>query len=522
MPNHATFGKTAIVMLMLASLCSCGGGGGGGSSGASGSSSSSSSGAGSTTSSSGGSSVTPSATCDIPTAWALPTTRVVVGQGTAASCTETALRTAAQSGGHITFACGQSPVTIPVSSEIRFPNATVIDGAGLITLDGGGKNRILVSANNRSLSVRNMRFINGAGSKTMEGAGIGGAVSGEYLNRIEVINSRFENNTAGRGGGAVGVGTASTLVIVGSTFTGNSSWYGGAVYSLLSPLTIVNSVFSGNFTTTDGSLGDGGAIGTDGASTSPDDSVGGDVYICGTQITGNKGYGNGGGAYLWVYPPDRIIIDRTTVSANSASPNGRNNNGLGGAMRVSNGEIIIRRSSFLSNTSDGNGGGLYLDCAPSCTLNNDTFHGNVAKSYGGAIFGDGHSSNNVTFASNQAGGHGGAIFGTGFSVNNSVFLDNSAGNSWGQAMSCSTTGTGANVVQWLTAKSNGGSDTCVPSPKAVAPMLSAPADNGGPTWTMLPAKQSPLLNAGSGCTTEDQRGELRNTARCDLGSVELN
>jgi predicted outer membrane repeat protein len=283
----------------------------------------------------------------------------------------------------------------------------------------------------------------------------------------------------------------------------------------------VNSVFSGNFTTTDGSLGDGGAIGTDGASTSPDDSVGGDVYICGTQITGNQGYGNGGGAYLWVYPPDRIIIDRTTVSANRASPNGRNNNGLGGAMRVSNGEIIIRRSSFLSNTSDGNGGGLYLDCAPSCTLNNDTFHGNIAKSYGGAIFGDGHSSNNVTFAANQAGGHGGAIFGSGFSVSNSVFLDNAAGNPWGQAMSCSTTGTGANVVQWLSAKNNGGSDTCVPAPTA-APALSAPADNGGPTWTMLPARDSPLLNAGSGCTTEDQRGNSRDTARCDLGSVEIN
>lgn len=504
----------------LAFIVACGGGGGGETDPVSATPATQGSTAG--TNNGGGTlPVSGTAGCNVPAAWTPPTTKQVVGQGTAASCTEAALRQAAQSGGHITFACGSNPVTIPVTSEIRIPNTTVMDGAGLITLDGGGKNRILVSANNRSLSVRNMRFINGTASKTMEGAGIGGAVSGEYLNRIEVINSKFENNTAGRGGGAVGVGTASTLVIVGSSFTGNSSWYGGAVYSLLSPLSIVNSVFTGNFTTTDGSLGDGGAIGTDGASTSPDDATGGDVYICGTQIVDNRGYGNGGGAYLWVYPPDRIIIDQTTVSGNRAAPNGRNNNGLGGGMRVSNGEILIRRSSFLSNISDGNGGGLYLDCAPSCTLNNDTLHGNVAKSYGGAVFGDGHSSNNVTYSANQAGGHGGAIFGAGFSVSNSVFLDNSAGNPWGQAMSCSSTGTGSHVVQWLTSSQSGGSDKCVSSITVANPLLAAPADNGGPTLTMLPAGNSPLLNAGSDCVTEDQRSKSRNTSLCDLGAVEL-
>ncbi|WP_018609997.1 choice-of-anchor Q domain-containing protein [Uliginosibacterium gangwonense] len=412
-------------------------------------------------------------------------------------------------------------MTIAVTSEITIPKNTVIDGSGLITLDGGGKNRILVAANNRSLSVRNMRFINGTASQDMTGAGIGGAVSGPYMDKIEVINSIFENNTAGRGGGAVGVGTAGSLVISGSTFKGNNAWYGGAVYSLLSPLTIVNSVFTGNSTTTSGGLGDGGAIGTDGASTDPSDAIGGDIKICGTQITNNKAYGSGGGAYLWVYPPDRIIIERTTVSNNVVSPNGRNSNGLGGGMRVSNGEIYIKRSSFLSNTSEGNGGGLYLDCAPTCMLTNSTFYKNTAAAYGGAIFGDKHQSNNVTFASNSAGGHGGAIFGSNFVLNNTVFLDNSAGNPWGQAMSCSSTGTGVNVMQWLSASSTGGGDKCIPSITAANPLLGAPADNGGPTWTMLPAASSPLLQAGTNCESIDQRGNSRNTSKCDLGAVEL-
>lgn len=544
MPQFPRLNGNAILAGLLVTLCACGGGGGSSGDSASATaaasnSSRNSSSAASTSSSSQTStstsmssssvssfsassvSATSAAVCDVPTPFSIPSTSRVVGTGTAASCTETALRSAATAGGYITFSCGSSPVTIAVSSEISLPNATVIDGAGLITLDGGSKNRILVSANNRSLSVRNMSFINGAAAQVMKGAGIGGAVSGEYLNKIEVINSYFENNSAGRGGGAVGVGTASSLVIVGSTFKGNNAWYGGAVYSLLSPLTIVNSVFTGNSTNTSGDLGDGGAIGTDGASTDPNDSIGGDVSICGTQITGNKAYGNGGGAYLWVYPPDRIIIDRTTVSDNYAAPNGRNSNGAGGAMRVSNGEIIIKRSSFLSNTSDGNGGALYLDCAPSCALTNSTFYKNSAKSYGGAIFGDGHQSNNVTYAGNYAGGHGGAIFGTGFTANNTVFLDNAAGNQWSQAMSCSSTGTGSRVVQWISASSSGGSDKCVPTITAVNPLLSAPADNGGPTWTMLPASTSPLLGAGTSCESEDQRGKTRNTASCDIGAVEI-
>lgn len=469
---------------------------------------------------SGASSLSSTPTCDVPTPFPIPNTASVVGNGTAASCTETALKAAISSGGHITFSCGASPVTIAVTSEITVPKNTVIDGSGLIALDGGGKNRILVAAMNRSLSVRNMRFVNGVASQDMTGAGIGGAVSGPYLNKIEVINSIFEGNSAGRGGGAVGVGTASSLVISGSTFKGNKAWYGGAVYSLLSALTVVNSTFTENSTTTSGGLGDGGAIGTDGASADPNDSIGGDIKICGSLITNNKAYGNGGGAYLWAYPPDRIFIEQTTVSNNTVSPNGRNNNGLGGGMRVSNGEIYIKRSSFLSNTSESNGGGLYLECAPTCMLTNSTFYKNKAGAYGGAIFGDKHQSNNVTFASNTAGGHGGAIFGSDFILNNAVFQDNSAGNKWGQAMSCNSTGTGANVMQWVSASSSGGSDKCIANITVANPLLANPANNGGPTSTMLPAANSPALEVGTSCESIDQRGNTRKTSKCDLGAVE--
>lgn len=57
--------------------------------------------------------------------------------------------------------------------------------------------------------------------------------------------------------------------------------------------------------------------------------------------------------------------------------------------------------------------------------------------------------------------------------------------------------------------------------KAADPLLSAPANNGGPTLTQLPAANSPALNAGSGCAAIDQRGNPRDTAVCDLGAVEI-
>jgi predicted outer membrane repeat protein len=477
----------------------------------------------STTSASGAnSSQSADADCDEPTPLPAPPKRVVVGLGTAETCTESALRTAASGGGYVTFNCGGGAVTIPVKAEIKTTATTVIDGEGKITLKGGGRNRILLAANGTTLSVRNLRFVNGAAAQVEDrGAGAGGAVSGIYKTNIEVIGSTFENNSAGFGGGAVYVGTDGKLSIARSAFTGNSSWYGGAVYSLLAPLTVVNSTFTDNSTLAKPGAGDGGAIGTDGAAPLTANRTGGQIRICGSTFTRNKSArGSGGGVYLWAYAGDRIVVDRSTFKENAID-------GIGGGARVSigptdwgkTGSITISDTSILSNTSTGNGGGLYLDCAPTCTIQNTTLYRNSSKAYGGAIFGDGHHDNNVTFAENSAGGHGGALFGGKFVLNNTVFVGNKAGNPWGQAMSCSQTGTGAHVVEWLTSSADKVSK-CIPGVRAVDPQLQKPADNGGPTLTMMPAATSPLLKAGSGCTPRDQRGVARKSPACDVGAVE--
>ena len=70
----------------------------------------------------------------------------MVGKGTPASCTSQAVVNAVAAGGVITFDCGPDPVTIKMAATARVfnnrPNV-VIDGGGLVTLDGQGARRIL-------------------------------------------------------------------------------------------------------------------------------------------------------------------------------------------------------------------------------------------------------------------------------------------------------------------------------------------------------------------------------------------
>jgi len=82
----------------------------------------------------------PPASCAAPIA---PVT--LVNPTVLTTCTQAALQAALTNGGHITFDCGPNPVTIPITSPL-VTSATrdiVIDGKGLITLDGGGVTRIL-------------------------------------------------------------------------------------------------------------------------------------------------------------------------------------------------------------------------------------------------------------------------------------------------------------------------------------------------------------------------------------------
>lgn len=262
----------------------------------------------------------------------------VVGSGTAASCTFAALNTAVTAGGIITFNCGASPVTIPITSTMNLPTGvnTVIDGGGLVTLDGRSAVQILrfdhnnFMVNTIKVTIQNIAMINGKTTPTEKiptapapcsqgyNDGEGGAI---YMRdgNLTIINSTFLNNQAAllgpdTGGGAIYIlGSKSGLIIANSVFKNNKASNAGAVGALFSNVTIYNSLFQNNTATGNGanyndpskcsainngqnevgSGGNGGAIYQDGGNST-------NVYLCGDYIANNAAgvEGKGGGVFM--------------------------------------------------------------------------------------------------------------------------------------------------------------------------------------------------------------------------------
>lgn len=223
----------------------------------------------------------------------------VIGTGTPASCTSAAVVAAVAAGGIITFDCGPAPVTIRMTATAKVRNAntrTVLDGGGRVTLSGGGSRRILYQNTcdqaqgwtstrcqdqlTPSLVVQNLTLTEGNSTgQTAEGGG-GGAIFVRG-GRLTVINSRFTGNRCDASGPDVGGAAirmlhearSTTALIVGSSFTGGRCSNGGALSSIGTWWTVVNSVFRDNTVTGRGANparsgtpggGSGGAIYMDG------------------------------------------------------------------------------------------------------------------------------------------------------------------------------------------------------------------------------------------------------------------
>jgi hypothetical protein len=277
----------------------------------------------------------------------------VIGDGTPGSCTSAATVSAIALGGVITFNCGPAPITIVLQQTAKIFNNTgpviVIDGGGLVTLDGGGARRILYmntcdpelvwttpQCNNQDhprLTLQNLSFAHGnATGATPDGGGAVFARGG----RLKIVNSRFENNVCDPVGPDVGGAAVRAfdqynglpLYVVGSTFgggpgRGNSCANGGALSSIGVSYTVINSVLSHNEATGNGANppqpgtpggGSGGAIYNDGNTFH--------LTICGSRIHDNHA-NEGGGAvffvsnnrtgtlaiddtYIWNCPSDRF------------------------------------------------------------------------------------------------------------------------------------------------------------------------------------------------------------------------
>ena len=278
-----------------------------------------------------------------------PTT--VVGTGTAESCTGAAVVAAVKKGGVVTFACGDAPTTIVLTETAKIFNdkgpKIVIDGGGKVTLSGGGKVRVLYMNTcdekqtfttpdcndqpNPQLTIQNLTIVSGnaKGLETGKNDGGGGAL---YVRggRLKILNSRFFENVCDDsgsdvGGGAVrvlqnnaGGSVAKPVYLVNTTFggrsgLGNTCANGGAISSIGTSYTIINSHFSDNRAIGTGANagqgGNGGAIYNDGNTY--------DLHLCGVLVEDN--HANEGGSAVFYVSNDQtgsIYIEGSVLKNN--------------------------------------------------------------------------------------------------------------------------------------------------------------------------------------------------------------
>lgn len=250
----------------------------------------------------------------------------VVGRGTPASCTSAAVVSAVAKGGVITFDCGPDPVTIRMRRTAKVVNESrrvVIDGGGLVTLDGLGKRRILYQDTcdpqqhwttshcddqaTPQLVVQYLTLAHGNSTGQRFDGGGGGAIFVRG-GRLKIVDSTFLGNRCEGSGPDLGGAAVRVLdqhrdrpvYVVGSTFRGGRCSNGGALSSIGVSWRVLNSTFVGNR-----AVGRGANPARGG---SPGGGSGGAIYLDGNRFTLDLGgtlvRGNvareGGGAVFFV------------------------------------------------------------------------------------------------------------------------------------------------------------------------------------------------------------------------------
>lgn len=475
----------------------------------------------------------------------------------------------AQPGDTIRFNSNLAGQTIALNSgQLEIDKELIVDGADApgLTVSGNSTTRVMRLQGGQNLTLRNLIVADGVTSDRGGGilaeqgsnlvvensqinnntAGVGGGILAEFRANATVVNTTFDGNNSisgndERSGGAIASESEGDLTVRDSEFTNNSGINGGAINVVHTNLIVENSTFQNNTSTANGStretFGYGGAIYTDGASPNDGGVTSGQIIIRNSRIESNQGQGQGGGAFLFVYPPDEVIVEDSVILDNQLreSPNG---DALGGGIRHGNGDLTIRDTTVANNSSERQGGGLWIGERSPVRLVNTTFSGNRAieadgvGGLGGAIFDASDTSVtteivNNTIANNVAGAFGGAVFagdGREVRVTNTIFDNNTGNNEFDiQQQTNRPLTDGGNNIQFPAKLTDLGNDTNVTNQITIVdPQLGPLQDNGGGIPTHALQSGSPAIDAGqaiSGLET-DARDAPRD-GQIDIGAFEF-
>jgi len=443
----------------------------------------------------------------------------VLGNGMAGSVTTAQLQTALDAGGTIRIDQGLNPSTIVLTQTLVASRATVLDGGGLVTLSGGDSRRILSIINpnpaaNAPLFTVTLQNIAFADARVTSGRGAAiykqhGAEFGHKVS-LKLVNCRFSDNDApldassqDDGGGAFYGELLNRIDIGNCVFENNTGSNGGALYSLGSlRLNVVDSEFDGNRAIgsggNPGNGGNAGALGVDGAARIVD--------VCRTRFIDNQSNAYGAGFFSVMYDQQsRTRFEDVEFRGNLQIGTNQHS---GGAY-IQDGPWAMERVSFIDNEAQGFGGLFVAGNAPG-TISNATFSENTARTgLGGAMALSSSapiSIVNTTIANNSAGAFAAGIaigMPNQLRLSNVVFANNVGGNvfvDW--AMNNPAALDGGGNMQWpqvrMSGMTNGGNEEAVTATAqfANAQLPTVSADNGGLVPTLALPANSPARDSG--------------------------
>jgi hypothetical protein len=301
-------------------------------------------------------------------------------------------------------------------------------------------------------------------------------VSGPGAGQLSV-----NGNAAGR---VFHISAGKTVTISGLTITNGSapSSWGGGIDNDHATLTLSNCTISGNAA----DQGIGGGIYNNGSGGSAT------LTIISCTISGNSAWPGGG-----------IFNDQGTVTITNSTLSGNSDNGynFGGAI-VNIGTLTIADST-LSGNSAYSGGAIYNWSGAMLTVSSTTFSGN--------------------FCSTGFNAHGGGILNEGGTANigNTIFK---AGPSGENIYNVQQLGPVTSLGYNLSSDDGGGHLTGTGDQINTDPKLGPLQNNGGPTFTHLPASDSRAIDGSDPAMSMDQRGlgfaRVVN-GRADIGAVEV-
>ncbi len=360
-----------------------------------------------------------------------------------------------------------------IGGTAALTNCTFTSNVGVEV--GGGA---IGAANAASLTLTGCTFrtnqANTFTSSVSDIFGGGGAVAAKEGSSVSIISSLFETNiqTGSGGGGAVrifGAGSATSLNVLNSTFTGNSGAGGAISFTTAGSFELRGTRFEGNVSASSNggailfsASGPAGIIANcsfidNNAAVAGAMQISHPATISDCTFSGNRANGATSGSFVIAGGGGAVIVDSgsalTTFERCTFTNNVMNSGGTatnrGGAVRVRRSNVAFTDCTFTGNSSNNNrGGALWFEALSSgstaartgtitnCTFTNNTTTGTGFQE-GGAIGAAGRVSlviTNSQFIGNTAATRGGAIdgeFAEGLTIRNTTFRDGGSRDSAG-------------------------------------------------------------------------------------------